>query len=470
MNKIYLFLTALVLSVASAMAEEIDIQQAYKGNLPIDSVVVISDEQVVLQKLMYQYDAELSVIGVQIFNYDEYGDSLYLATNSRFEHVGDTIIERFMEYNEESDTTFCRCYHAYCKDGHGNITYDAIFTFHEYMGDSGMWTSESIKHMEYDELNRITLLRKDIFDYSNGSGYIPEFKTYYAYPSENVSTETTWRYDSWEENFYKEERIEYRIAGDSTLRTRFEPDYMSDSLDAWVPKEQEVEVRHTPDSITTYTAYADTEWGEEEITFLGWKYDSRDRIVTGNRKKTIYTDHYEDNEWHIAYMEVFYYDAGGRTTARYYYYWDSENNYLHPGWKYEFHYYSDGTKKTYDYYWDDETNDWKLRGYAPARSVVSEEYSWDATYRIETTTDDDGTVLQQRAFTYNELTELWDIPAYTRSYTYYYNGTAILSGIATDIEPIVGPASPARKMMQNGQILILRDGNAYNIQGVRVEE
>lgn len=466
-----LFLTGLVLCLSSAIfaEEDINILDAYKGSLSIDSAIVTDNNDAVLQKALYQYDEQQNMVGVQVYNYDEYSDSLILSQNTGFEKRGDTIVEKYYEYDEYSDSTYYRFYHEYCTDNHGNLTYNALFSFHDWIGDNGMWASERIEHMTYDEQSRLTVYRLEHFDYSTQSGNVLESITYYTYPSDSVREETKWEYDASEDHLLATERREYRTSGDSILEIYYTPDYQSEESDAWELYYINAEIHHTPDSMTTYSVYAAYEWQDEKRVFTGLDYQSRDRIVTGDHKKTIYTDHYEEGEWHIAYKEVFYYDAGGRTTSRTEYYWNSETNKLQPGRRYVFQYHSNGRQTTYLFYWNEDRQDWEPAD-APARQVMSEEYIQDAMYRMETTKDEDGSVLIQKAYLYNEETELWDIFAYSRTYTYYLNGTAILSGITTAIPAITPAAATAmQKVILNGQIYIMQGSSLYSIQGQRIQ-
>ena len=45
----------------------------------------------------------------------------------------------------------------------------------------------------------------------------------------------------------------------------------------------------------------------------------------------------------------------------------------------------------------------------------------------------------------------------------------ITFGASTEVEEVSGQKSEVRKLLRNDQLLIIRNGEVYNVQGIRVE-
>lgn len=469
MKKIFLFLASVMLGAGMVEISAEGINEAYKGKLPIDSIVVENIQNKVVEKAIYEYNQEKQKIGFKTYVYDEYADSLVEASNQGYEMRDDTVVVKNYTYNDYTGEYVLSNFVEYCQDARGNFTYFASFYFSESIGEHGMWVSESIDQFTYDEQNRILTHSEYGFDFATLSGNVLQTKTFYTYESANLHRETIWFYDRDDQALYPDRCIEHRISGDSILTIQYSVDsYEPNSEPTWIQERIEAEIHHTADSVTTYEAYAHVDLVDDKWVFLGWEYRMRDRVVTKDRKTTTYTDGFVDGAWQIMYKKIEYFDAAGRLTRMYQYRWDDEQNKLVPNYASDHKYKTDGSCKTTFYRWDSQLNDWVADSYAPARKLMTESYSWDGSSRYETITDEDGTILRELEYAYNETTEVWDILIASRTYTYFYNGVAVLSGVPTGIQAATKQADKARKRVVDGAIVIEQNGKLFNLSGSQI--
>ena len=193
---------------------------------------------------------------------------------------------------------------------------------------------------------------------------------------------------------------------------------------------------------TTYT-WTNNDWQGE------FKYES----IYQNGNKSKYTCMQYDpsaKEWNKFSQYRYTYDDNNNMTLEEYFKWDNTGE---GSWK-----------KTIEYTYTYNGNNDVLTQIR--RELNAEKGTFEETQKTENAYDaKTGVLLRTRFYQYNETTKTM---ALAYSYTYYYNGVEPLGIVKVNGEGLKVNGE-GHKFFRDGQLLIERDGQIFNLNGARVK-